>query len=572
MAALVWLLVFSSGRAFGMPPLYLGDNTPAYELAPLVEILEDPGDTLTLEDIRKNSHLPFQPNPNNVISIGRSRSAFWFRFNLVPAGSPGEKWLLKVGKQGIGALDLFVPLASPDGGIRYEKIQFGTWRPPPENQIPSRMSVVALPPQWHGPSYFYLKVKSDMSINFPLRIMSAEGYINGIIPDLYGFGILFGILLGMILYNLSIYLFLRDTTYLLYVLYISSMFCYLTMLYGHFEMVFDPDPDQMRILFFAASGITWFFAGAFSRLFLNTKTHAPVFDKIILVMVGSSLLAALSAFAGFTYIAHRLNALLGMVCPPMAILAALRVWQKKFAPAKYFLAAWSVLVTGIVLYSMGGILIPRTPVTVYTFAAGAGVEAILLSLALADRIRLLQNEKKDLEKRQERFRHEAITDGMTGLYNRRFLMETLDRDIRLARDSRAPLSLIMLDVDNFKHFNDTYGHPEGDKVLTALADVMFRHVRKKDCPCRYGGEEFAVVLPFTGETDARGVAERIRTAFSCIVFKPGGANVNATVSIGLAQLDKTENAQALIRRADTALYRAKHQGKNRVVTLPGLES
>ncbi|MCG8619825.1 MAG: GGDEF domain-containing protein, partial [Desulfobacterales bacterium] len=342
------------------------------------------------------------------------------------------------------------------------------------------------------------------------------------------------------------------------------------ILYGHFELLADPDPAVMHLYFFGASGATWFFAGMFGRLFLNTKTYAPVCDKILLVIIFMSFVVAGTAFSGQTYLAHKINAFLGMTCPPMAIFSALRVWRKGFAPAKYFFGAWLILVTGIILYSMGGTLIPRTPVTIYTFAFGAGIEAILLSLALADRIRLLQKEKDELRRSERRFRKEAITDEMTGLFNRRYLLETLGREIRRAQTDQNPLSLLILDVDNFKQFNDTFGHPEGDKVLKALAEVLFQQVREKDSPCRYGGEEFVVVLPHTGRSAALGVAERIRESFAAHVFQPdadgtGSQNITVTVSIGLAELRVGENGQEFIRRADKALYSAKTQGKNRVV-------
>ena len=129
------------------------------------------------------------------------------------------------------------------------------------------------------------------------------------------------------------------------------------------------------------------------------------------------------------------------------------------------------------------------------------------------------------------------------------------------------LSIFIMDVDNFKRFNDTYGHPEGDNVLITLAQVINDGIRKKDFGCRYGGEEFTVILPEISLENARQVAERIRKNFAARVFTIGNEpEVSATVSIGLAQYSRGEDAQGLIRRADGALYQAKHEGKNRVVS------
>ena len=195
------------------------------------------------------------------------------------------------------------------------------------------------------------------------------------------------------------------------------------------------------------------------------------------------------------------------------------------------------------------------------------MESILLSLALADRIRLLRIEKDHLKRNERKLRHQALTDPLTGLFNRRYLLDILDREIRTAQHNISPLCLLILDVDGFKGFNDTWGHPEGDKVLTALADAMTHHVRYRDVPCRYGGEEFVVVLPHTGIDHARQVAERIRTAFARIIFRPdAGSGVQVSVSIGLAELGLRETGEQLLNRADKALYRAKQGGKNRVVS------
>ena len=375
--------------------------------------------------------------------------------------------------------------------------------------------------------------------------------------DHYAFGILFGILLGMILYNLSLYIFLKDRAYLSYVFYIISMFWYLTLVYGQFEMLFKPPRFIMDRLFFVSAGSVWIFGGTFSRLFLNTRTHAPIMDRMILAVMAAGFLVAAAAFLGNTYLAHGLNIVMGIAGPVVAITAAVRVRQKNFPPATYFLAAWLILMSGAILYSMGGILIPRSAVTVYTFAAGAGIEAVLLSLALADRIRILQTEKKALRERESQLRRAAATDHLTGLFNRRPLVDTLEREISLANSMATPLSLLILDVDNFKQYNDTYGHPEGDKVLKTMAGVLRDHLRENDFPCRYGGEEFAIILPKAGLSHAAGIAERIRMAFSERVFHPiPGEKVRVTVSIGVAELTPGVTGEGLIRAADQALYQA----------------
>lgn len=168
------------------------------------------------------------------------------------------------------------------------------------------------------------------------------------------------------------------------------------------------------------------------------------------------------------------------------------------------------------------------------------------------------------------YKKASETDGLTGLYNKNYLMQRLETEVREAAESGRPLSFIIIDVDNFKTYNDTYGHPEGDAVLRSLAEVILAEIREQDAGCRYGGEEFTVVFPDIAGAQALKAAERILQAFAGLTFHPGsGAGVSVTVSIGLAQFRPGEGPDDLIRRADQALYQAKNRGKNRVVIAPG---
>ena len=243
--------------------------------------------------------------------------------------------------------------------------------------------------------------------------------------------------------------------------------------------------------------------------------------------------------------------------------------RRGYQQARFLMIAWSTFIFGVMLFSLGGIVIPRTPVTVYTMAVGAALESILLSFALADRIRLLRRSHEMLSVSHRHYRELAVRDGLTGLYNRRYTFEQLPDEIETVKGVGGDLSLMMMDVDNFKQFNDTYGHPEGDKVLIKLAEVIASCIRAQDSGCRYGGEEFVVVLPGTTEQDAFRVAERIRNQFGQSIFKPRPEeSVQVTVSIGLTSLQSHgEDADMLIKRADAALYEAKSMGKNQTFRL-----
>jgi diguanylate cyclase (GGDEF)-like protein len=161
----------------------------------------------------------------------------------------------------------------------------------------------------------------------------------------------------------------------------------------------------------------------------------------------------------------------------------------------------------------------------------------------------------------------ANTDGLTGLYNRRAFQERLRQEVERANRYHRPLSLIMIDIDHFKTYNDTYGHLQGDDVLVAVAQVLKQLSRASDIVARYGGEEFALILPETNKSSAAALGKRLRGQIERRKF-PGETQLPEhvlTISVGIASHTPPESQEALLEAADTALYQAKRQGRNRVV-------
>jgi len=162
----------------------------------------------------------------------------------------------------------------------------------------------------------------------------------------------------------------------------------------------------------------------------------------------------------------------------------------------------------------------------------------------------------------------AITDGLTGLYNRRYMESHLSTLVEQAAGRGKPLSLLVLDIDYFKSINDTHGHDAGDDVLREFAVRVKKSIRGIDLACRYGGEEFVIVMPETDMAVAALVAERIRRRIAGEPFAidQGAKAIDVTLSIGLAALGGEQDTGAtILKRADQALYRAKRDGRNRVV-------
>ena len=175
---------------------------------------------------------------------------------------------------------------------------------------------------------------------------------------------------------------------------------------------------------------------------------------------------------------------------------------------------------------------------------------------------------------REALKDQTIHDPLTGLYNRRYLEDSLHREISRARRSGASVGFIMFDIDNFKHFNDTYGHPLGDQLLRALGNYLKALVRPEDIPCRYGGEEFTLVIPGAAREIARERAEKARRGFQNLRLKDtlglGHAMEGVTISAGVAIFPENgDGASEVLKAADQALYVAKRSGKDQVVIATG---
>ena len=175
--------------------------------------------------------------------------------------------------------------------------------------------------------------------------------------------------------------------------------------------------------------------------------------------------------------------------------------------------------------------------------------------------------EREMRLAQRKMGQMATTDALTGLHNRRYLFDTLDQEKKRAQRYGTDLVVCMIDLDHFKRINDIHGHPAGDAVLLEIGNLLKRWARETDFPCRYGGEEFAVILPSTNLEGGRLACERLRRMVSEHRFVYGDMTLHVTISIGMAQYGHTseETVSDLIKRADEALYRAKREGRNRVI-------
>jgi diguanylate cyclase (GGDEF)-like protein/PAS domain S-box-containing protein len=201
-----------------------------------------------------------------------------------------------------------------------------------------------------------------------------------------------------------------------------------------------------------------------------------------------------------------------------------------------------------------------------TMEIGGKLALISLVMDVTERTRA----EREVQALQERLREQSMRDALTGLYNRRYLEETLGRELILAGRHGYPVSLIMGDLDHFKSVNDRFGHLGGDEVLRTFGDLMKRHARGSDIYCRYGGEEFLLVLPQMPADTAAERAEQLRIAMAAVPVPFGNSAIAVTASFGVATFPREgQTGDELIAAADSALYAAKAAGRNRVIVNSG---
>ena len=248
---------------------------------------------------------------------------------------------------------------------------------------------------------------------------------------------------------------------------------------------------------------------------------------------------------------------------PFMIWAALRFSQRVVTTAIAASCAFAVYYTVDDLNTLPHSLLNESLLTLLAFISTVVVTGLVLSAVMIERTRAMERLSRVLDD----LREQAMTDPLTGLYNRRYMWEFLQREWIRSKRREIPLALIMIDLDNFKRVNDTFGHQAGDFVLTAIAGLLRTHIRSSDIVCRHGGEEFALVLPEATQDIVRRRAEDIQAAIKRLDLEFRDVPLGRiTASFGVAVFpDNADGPDSMLRAADEALYTAKNEGRDRIV-------
>ncbi len=532
---------------------------------PRFMVLYDPGGTMTLKEVLRKGD--FTPLNGDSLRMTAGKKTVWLRF-MVNGGAGDGPLLLEVAPSFPLLLDRIHFYVPDPGGApsRYREYESGAKVKGAPSGIHTKNYIFPIPGGTSPGDEFYLRIESTMDVQVWPGLTTENELRKKDLAYIASYGIMYGILCAMVLYNIFIFFVLRDRTYVLYVLYVMAGLSWQMSVHGHLRFFMEPPPGLYWPMLWCSVGL-FIFLGAFVvGSFLNVREYLPRMRYLFITIGAVGFLAAAAGLAGFNKTAFSLSHAGGMVLPALCAAACVVRIRQGFKPAVLFLTAWLLLITGSLVFTLMGLqLLPVGFLTVNAVAVGITAEAVLLSLALADRIAELRRERETLKQSQYRYHELSITDELTGLYNRRHMMERLQGEIDRSGRTSEPLCLAIMDLDDFKNVNDTHGHLTGDEVLKGIAAALIANVRNIDTLCRYGGEEFLILMPSTAADGAKKVAGRIRSAVGAKAFSaPGGTLFTVTASIGIAQMTGGDIPVSLLERADKALYEAKHAGKNRV--------
>lgn len=574
------------------PQLLLSEQMNGLSATPHTSYLEDPDGTLTFQQIRSEPLASsFKAIPKGNTNFGFSDSVFWIRLDVTNPGEETLPWYLEVPHPQWDHLTFYH--LNPD--MTLKTLELGDhksfWLRPviaesfifpvnsPSGSLGRIWVRMAYDQTTRAETQLKLWSVKAFELQHDRRLMMVAGVIGG------------GLILA--LYNLFLGISTGGKEYLWYVAYILAAIVTFVVLVGFSQRLLGNQPALVDALPILAPLTMLAFAAQFSRSFLQTRGAFPNIDRFYRFQVGLCVLAI--ALFGLGYRELCIFAVLSCALLSTAFpFLAMYIYQQGHREARFYVLAWCFWSTSVALVLMRNFgVINTNMVTNFLPAAGLLIDGVLLSFALGDRINVLGRLKEQAEKRQLDNLQEskdklesqvlertaeleaaktaaetlAMTDFLTGSANRRAFFEFGEREILRAERYHRPLSIIMIDIDRFKHINDTHGHGGGDQVIKALIAAVREQARDSDIVGRLGGEEFAIILPETQQLTAFKAAERLRQRVEDLVLPLGGANVSFTASFGVAQRKEGElSISSLLERTDRALYLAKEEGRNRVET------
>lgn len=366
------------------------DSTRSLPLGRVMQVFEDRDGSAGIDQVSAPRFSGrFTPHDAEVLNAGYSTSAFWLRVDLRYLGSDSRNWLLELAYPPLDHLDLYLP----DADGRYRLVErTGDALPYAERRIKQNNYVFELPFSAGQASTVYLRLQSGGSVQAPLTLWAQDAYLEAQPTRLYVLGLIYGVLLGMLVYNLFIYVSVRDTSYLYYILYIAAFGLYQVSVNGAGVAYLWPGSpwwtNAATPFFIGAAGL---FGCQFARRFLQMARHSRAFDWLLRVLVGCSAVVMVLSLTSSYGLALRLATILALAFTFSIFSAGLFAWWSGLRVARYFIIAWSAFLAGGLVNTLMVLgHLPNVFLTMYASQIGSALEVCLLSLALADRFNSLR--------------------------------------------------------------------------------------------------------------------------------------------------------------------------------------
>ena len=487
-------------------------------------------------------------------NVGFSDSAWWARVSLRNPADTSRLVFLRQDYPLIDFLDFYEPAAN--GGWRVhatgDRTPFGT------RDVDHRdfLFPITLPPNTEVT--YYLRYLSQGPVDINLSLLDANVLAAEVSREQLAYGVYFGCVIMLLVWSGLVFLAVRDGAVLAYFAYVATFGLYMTVNTGlAYQYLWPDSPRWANTCLIVLLNLSLITALQFSTTILRSRDYTPRFNLVARWLQGIAVCAiALIPVLDYSVLVKPVTFVILISVVFMIALGIVSLLAGS-RPARPYVVAWGAFLAGSLVFLFKNFgLVPHTFFTQHSWQVGSLLEMILLSMTLSSRMSELQ--------------HQSRTDALTLLGNRRLFNDKLPTEFELAGQQNHPLSLLVLDIDRFKHYNDAHGHAQGDEAVKAVANALRKHARKPFIACRYGGDEFCVILPGTSAASAAVLAERLRAAVQDAMTGERAI----TVSVGYACQSGTafENADRLFEAADAGLYAAKEKGRNCVAPFEGRRS
>ncbi|MEM5948159.1 diguanylate cyclase [Spirochaetia bacterium 38H-sp] len=500
-------------------------------------------------DGEKNRYIDFTYADKS--SYGFNDSYIWLKIDIDTKASFDRKWLLEVDYPLLDFVSMY--LISKDKVIDFDYISD---RKPFRNRTYQyRNPVFSLGVLPTGHYTVYLKIKTRGTLRFPLYLWRENILFDYSARINLVYGMYMGLLLLLFVIIIIFYANYKLRHFVFFNIFIICAFVFNSIQDGFLFILLSPETTSWKYYFYIISGTIGLMAfSSFMYDFLSPGRLRLMLRYLYYVVYGWGFFTIVSLLFLPVSLSLILFAILGVLFVVPNLISMVSSIAAGDRAGGFALTGFVFFIVGIAVFALRGFgLMPSNVLTLHTKEIGIILLVFVITLGIVDHF--------------NNFRLQSIVDDLTGLYNRRYFFNTagpvIDRCIALG----APVSFMILDLDHFKNINDNYGHAVGDTALVGFSSALSSLLRKTDIAARIGGEEFAILLPYTDQDDALAIANRIREKIELLSINIDKMSVDFTVSIGVASLSGNINSlDSLIKAADKALYMAKHKGRNKVVS------